>query len=90
MEGLFKKTPMFLTFKAVSHTRSPEADAFLAVTQRLKQIKDLSARVRCLCWGETANIMGFWLDWIARHLNVPVFLLFSSCCFPPYYFVLGV
>jgi hypothetical protein len=90
MEGLFKKTYLFLTFKAVSHTRSPEADAFLAVTQRFKQIKDLSARVRCLCWGETANIMGFWLDWIARHLDVPVFLLFCSCCFPPYYLILGV
>ena len=90
MEGLFKKTYLFLTFKAVSHTRSPEADAFLAVTQRFKQIKDLSARVRCLCWGETANIMGFWWDWIARHLDVPVFLLFCSCCFPPYYLILGV
>ena len=79
-----QETYLFLTFKAVSHTRSPEADAFLPVTQRFKQIKDLSARVRCLCWGETANIMGFWLDWIARHLDVPVFLLFCSCCFPPY------
>eukprot|EP00435_Cladocopium_sp_Y103_P069549 s132_g33.t1 len=39
-------------------SQPPEADAFRAVTHRLKQIKDLSARVRCLCWGETANIMG--------------------------------
>ena len=37
--------------------RCPEEAAFTEVVGRMKEIKELSARVRCLCWGETARIM---------------------------------